>query len=123
MVEGGETGSGETIREFTVVKAIKDYVTISRKTKRDTYKVPLAVIDNPEIIPDKYLKIKLKGISCFKGTDTGKTTSKIIDETIAQLISDEVLATVGRDAMINKFGMLATQNTLTKFYTYGTAWD
>jgi hypothetical protein len=123
MVDDGETGSGESIREFTAVKAIKEYASLSTKTKRDTYRVPLSVIDCPELIPEKFLKVKLKCISCFKGTDNGKTTAQNVEQTIDQMIRDELLATVSREAIVLRFGTKASEATTMKMYTFGVSWD
>lgn len=125
MVEDGETGSGESIREWTAVKAVKEYMSgaVSRKTKRDTYCVPLSIIDHHELVPEKYLKKKLKMLSPFKGTDNGKTTAKLVEDTIEQLVKDEVLATVGREALVLRFGLSITLNTLSKIYTAGVSFE
>jgi len=116
MLLDGETGGGEAIRGALAVKAIREYTKMDPEL-RIKYKTPKSVAHVPEVIPEVYFKQKLRHNAAFKGTDNGKTTEQIIEQTIAQLVKDDVIVANDKSALAAMYGIAFDARITTKFYT------
>lgn len=122
LVATGETGTGESVRIVKAMLAIKRYKTMSPSTRRQ-YQTPRLLSDIDEIISENYLKRTLTRQAAFKGTDNGKTTLKIVEETLDQMVRDNLLVEVSKLAVMERYQIVLASDMTTKLYSIGSAWE
>lgn len=88
----GGAGSGESVRIFKLRDAVKKFITgmVTVKTKLETYGTPKSVIDNINVINEKYLIQVLGNQSDFKAEGSG-TTERNVRDTIAEAIAQGII--------------------------------
>jgi len=113
-LEGGDVGLNDASRERKLVDIMKTYIA---KPVAESYKIPPAMRD-AGIVPRNYLQMRVSRVSSFYKHKFG--TSKALDESLSQMISNGFIMEVKGDKLVEMFSHHGRGFRILKLPDYAT---